>query len=66
MNAQIPLPSFGDIRKILQFWIEQQDRWFYFEIGTIQSGSTSEKDLSPQYFYAKHIHRKDIENEALH
>ena len=44
MNAQIPLPSFEDIRKILQFWIDQQDKWFYFEIGTIQIGSTSQRE----------------------
>ena len=45
MNAQIPLPSFEDIRKILQFWIDQQDKWFYFETAIIQSGSTGESEV---------------------
>jgi len=45
VNAQIPLPSFEDIRKILQFWIDQQDKWFYFETAIIQSGSTGESEV---------------------
>lgn len=45
MNAQIPLPSFEDIRRILQFWIDQQDKWFYFETAIIQSGSTGESEI---------------------
>lgn len=45
MNAQIPLPSFNDIRKILQFWIDQQDKWFYFETQLIQSRSTGVSDV---------------------
>jgi len=45
MSAQIPLPSFDDIRKLLNFWFDQQDKWFYFETETIQAGSTeSRKD----------------------
>jgi hypothetical protein len=45
INAQIPLPSFEDIRKTLQFWIDQQDKWFYFETGIIQSGKTGETEV---------------------
>jgi hypothetical protein len=45
MNAQIPLPSFEDIRKILQFWIDQQDKWFYFESGIVLSGSTGDSEV---------------------
>ena len=48
MNAQIPLPSFEDIQKILGFWIDQQDKWFYFETGAIQSGSTGEIQNPPK------------------
>jgi hypothetical protein len=42
MNTQFPIPSFDDIRRILQFWIDQQDRWFYFEGAASQSGSIGE------------------------
>lgn len=45
VNVQIPLPSFEDFRKILQFWIDQQDKWFYFETAIIKSGSTGESDV---------------------
>jgi hypothetical protein len=45
MNPQIPLPSFEDIRKILQFWIDQQDKWFYFETAIIHSGSTGQSEV---------------------
>ena len=38
MNTQIPLPSFDDIRRILNFWFDQQDKWFYFETGMFQTG----------------------------
>jgi len=38
MNSQIPFPTFEDFRKLLEFWIDQQDKWFYFEIEAIQSG----------------------------
>lgn len=31
MPASMPIPTFEDIRKLLQFWIDQQDKWFYFE-----------------------------------
>ena len=47
MNPQIPIPSFDDIRKLLHFWIDQQDKWFYFELGMVQigiSGETSRTD----------------------
>ena len=43
MNPQFPIPSFEDIRKILQFWISQQDKWFYFETNLLQSGVSGEE-----------------------
>jgi len=42
MSAQIPIPSFEDIRKLLSFWIDQQDKWFYFETGALQTGKIGE------------------------
>jgi hypothetical protein len=39
VNSQFPLPSFEDIRKIFEFWTDQENKWFYFEIGSIRSGS---------------------------
>lgn len=42
INAQFPFPSFEDIRRLLQFWLDQQDKWFYFEGAILQSGSTGE------------------------
>lgn len=38
MNTQLPFPTFEDFRKLLEFWIDQQDKWFYFETESIQSG----------------------------
>jgi hypothetical protein len=39
MNSQLPFPSFEDIRNILSFWLDQQDKWFYFETEKLISGS---------------------------
>ena len=38
MNAQIPIPSFDEIRKVLNFWFDQKDKWFYFETEMFQIG----------------------------
>lgn len=38
MNTQIPIPSFDEIRKILNFWFDQKDKWFYFETEMFQIG----------------------------
>ncbi|MEW6086402.1 MAG: hypothetical protein AB1607_17595 [Chloroflexota bacterium] len=43
----IPLPSFEEIRKILNFWIDQQDKWFYFEGDKMQTGSEGRVTHSP-------------------
>ena len=45
MSFQIPFPTFDDIQKSLQFWIDQQDKWFYFETDFLQSGTTAESDV---------------------
>ena len=45
MGAQFPLPSFEDIRKTLQFWIDQQDKWFYYENELILSGTSEDSGL---------------------
>lgn len=66
MNIQIPVPSFEDLLKLLQFWIDQKDKWFYFELGTTQSRSKSEKESAPRGFYAKHVPLRDTENEILY
>jgi hypothetical protein len=63
LNAQIPLPSFEDIRKILQFWFDQQDKWFYFETGSIQSGSTSESEV-PNPLHTHTITSREIRSET--
>lgn len=41
VSGQLPFPSFEDVRKILNFWIDQQDKWFYFETEKWKSGSQS-------------------------
>ncbi len=48
MNAQIPIPSFEDIQKLLKFWIDQQDKWFYFETETLQTGSSGRTQTAPK------------------
>lgn len=41
-QAQIPLPTFEDNLKLLQFWIDQQDKWFYFETASVISSKLGE------------------------
>jgi hypothetical protein len=64
MNAQIPIPSFEDIRKLLEFWINQQDKWFYFETETIQTGISGRTQYAPQNI-ARHTSAWDERNETL-
>jgi len=64
MNAQIPIPSFEDIRKLLEFWIDQQDKWFYFETETIQIGTSGRTQYAPKNI-ARHASTWDEINEKL-
>jgi hypothetical protein len=50
MNAQMPFPSFEDARKLLNFWLDQQDRWFYFEGEKFPSASEGNVTHSPPIF----------------
>lgn len=50
MNAQLPFPSFDDARKLLSFWLDQQDKWFYFEGEKLSSISESHVTHSPPQF----------------
>lgn len=63
MNVQIPLPSFEDIQKLLGFWIEQQDKWFYFETETIQIGVTGKIQNAPKNV-ARHVFTRQEVNET--
>jgi hypothetical protein len=52
MNVSVnPFPSFDDIRKLLHFWFDQQDKWFYFEIELIQIGTEGEKEINRPIVY---------------
>jgi hypothetical protein len=51
MHPQMSLPSFEDLRKILEFWISQQDKWFYFEIGVVQSHTDSLGKQKPVHYF---------------
>ncbi|MCK6581941.1 MAG: hypothetical protein L6Q49_02460 [Anaerolineales bacterium] len=48
MNAQFPIPSFDDFRKLFEFWFDQQNKWFYFETESLQTGITAKTDHSPK------------------
>lgn len=39
------LPSFDDIRNMFNFWIDQENKWFYFETATLKAGSNIERDV---------------------
>ena len=65
MNAQIPLPSFDDIRKILHFWIDQQDKWFYFETNMMQSGIGGVIQKAPSQMGYGRLNNKDITSEQF-
>jgi len=41
----LPIPTFEDIRRALQFWIDQQDKWFYFETVTFPNRSTEDSEV---------------------
>jgi hypothetical protein len=45
MNAALPLPSFDNIRIALQFWLDQQDKWFYFEGAALPTGSIANTEV---------------------
>jgi hypothetical protein len=45
----MPIPTFEDIRKILQFWIDQQDKWFFFEGPLEDSGSVARELRCPPH-----------------
>lgn len=64
MNAQIPFPSFEDIRKLLGFWIDQQDKWFYFETETIQIGTSGRTQYAPNNI-ARHASTWDEITESF-
>ncbi len=50
IKAQILLPTFEDNMKLLQFWIDQQDKWFYFETDIVQSSSYGEEEVPAQMY----------------
>lgn len=64
MNAQIPIPSFEDIRKLLEFWINQQDKWFYFETEAVQIGTSGRTQYAPRNI-ARHASTWDEINETF-
>jgi hypothetical protein len=55
MSGQIPIPTFDDIRKLLNFWFDQEEKWFYFEIAAIQAESVSLKVVPGQTTNLTHI-----------
>ncbi len=44
------MPSFEDVRKIFEFWFDQEGKWFYFELQTIQIASQSKTIHVPSNF----------------
>jgi hypothetical protein len=65
MSAQLPFPSFEDIRRVLQFWLDQQDKWFYFEGATLQSGSTGEVE-APNPLHSRTMVNISRRDETVH
>lgn len=45
MNVNLPFPTYEDIRKALQFWVDQQDKWFYFETAASQNRSWGQTEV---------------------
>lgn len=37
-NLFRPMPTFEDVRKMLSFWFDQQDKYYYFETDSIDAG----------------------------
>ena len=64
MSVQLPIPSFEDIRKLLGFWIDQQDKWFYFETGALQTGKIGEIE-SPSPNIARHVFPRNKLSETF-
>ena len=38
------MPTFEDIQKLMSFWSEQQDKFYYFEIESVESGERVEDE----------------------
>lgn len=47
LSAQLPIPSFDDLQKHLSFWLDQKDKWFYFEGEMLHIASHSETTNAP-------------------
>ena len=45
VSVPLPIPTFDDIRKILNFWFDQQNKWFYFETATLKAASYGEREV---------------------
>jgi hypothetical protein len=65
MSVQLPIPSFEDIRKILQFWIDQQDKWYYFEGIPSESGITGEARV-PNPLHSRAMMDTSTEKRTVH
>jgi hypothetical protein len=46
------IPTFEDIRKILNFWFDQENKWFYFETAPLKVASNTEIDEDQEPFVA--------------
>lgn len=46
LGVQFPFPSFEDIRKTLEFWFDQEHKWFYFETALVPSSSAGTTNSS--------------------
>jgi hypothetical protein len=65
MSVQLPIPSFEDIRKMLQFWIDQQDKWYYFEGISSESGTTGEAQV-PNPLHSRTTVDRSTEKRTVH
>ena len=51
----LPFPSFEDLRKMFQFWIDQQDKWFYFETAGLRNRSDGGSEVPDTRRFANPI-----------
>lgn len=45
ISLPLPFPTFDDFRKYFNFWIDQENKWFYFETTALKVASNTERDV---------------------
>jgi hypothetical protein len=62
--VSIPLPTFDNIRNLFNFWINQEDKWFYFETEKLKVASNRESEVHDP-FHTNPLGSTDYRKESI-